>query len=138
MKKLRKFENTKKFIIEKWEYSRDFRDHAAGEVVEIIGGEVECRRSGMNNKARSLSPTSRLLEEDTLPSDEDSSPLMKELKKYEIMERISSDGCRMQFWKKNEEELPVLSVIAKEILSILCSSSKSERVFSTSGQVKDI
>ena len=131
LRKLNKLEATKSFIVDKWESSGDFTDPVAGEI-DLPRG----RSTATPGRARSLSPTSRLLQEAIAPDEEtDCSPLKKEFKKYESCERISADGSRIQFWKKHEEELPTLASIAKEILSIPCSSSKSERVFSTSGQV---
>lgn len=51
------------------------------------------------------------------------------------LDELSTNGDRLQWWKKHEVILPTLAKAAKEILSIPCSSSKSERVFSTGGQV---
>ena len=59
-----------------------------------------------------------------------------EMIKYEAMvDELPSNGDRLGWWKRNEKLFPLLSLAAKEILSIPCSSSKSERVFSTGGQV---
>ena len=64
------------------------------------------------------------------------SDFKKEMKKYEVMdETLLINGDRLKWWKKHEETLPLLAIAAKEILSIPCSSSKSERVFSTGGLV---
>ena len=39
----------------------------------------------------------------------------------------------LNWWKEHEKVLPELAKIARSILSIPCSSAKSERVFSTAG-----
>ena len=42
---------------------------------------------------------------------------------------------RLDFWRTNEQRLPLLAVIAKRILVIQGSSSESERHFSTGGVI---
>ena len=55
--------------------------------------------------------------------------------------RPHSEGCAgrnadiLTWWRLNQEELPLLSKIARTVLSIPASSAKSERVFSTGGNV---
>ena len=59
-----------------------------------------------------------------------------EMMQYESLDMLENDGDRLAWWANHEGILPLLSHAAKEILGIPCSSSKSERVFSTSGQVR--
>ena len=62
-------------------------------------------------------------------------PIEKDLDKYEQYSLAPSDVDILQWWKKHEEVLPILSQIAKQVLSIPASSAKSERVFSTGGNI---
>ena len=47
------------------------------------------------------------------------------------MEELDPNGDRLDWWKKHEQVLPLLSKVAKHVLGIPCSSAKSERIFST-------
>ena len=47
----------------------------------------------------------------------------------------SKDVDILQWWKKHESVLPLLAKIAKRVLAIPASSAKSERVFSTGGNI---
>ena len=60
--------------------------------------------------------------------------LSKEMEFYEGnmgMEELDPHGDRLDWWKKHEQVLPLLSKVAKHVLGIPCSSAKSERIFST-------
>ena len=66
------------------------------------------------------------------------SQLKKEMEFFEAnvgMEDLKPDGDRLDWWKKHENMLPLLSKVAKQVLGIPCSSAKSERVFSTGGMM---
>ena len=66
------------------------------------------------------------------------SQLKKEMEFFEAnvgMEDLKPDGDRLDWWKKHEKMLPLLSKVAKQVLGIPCSSAKSERVFSTGGMM---
>ena len=57
------------------------------------------------------------------------------MNRYEKKEPLPIESCPLAWWKKNEIEFPLLSVVAKEILSIPASSAPSERVFSKLGRL---
>ena len=55
--------------------------------------------------------------------------------KYELFSLQSKDCDILLWWKQHDNVLPLLSKIAKRVLAIPASSAKSERVFSTGGNV---
>ena len=57
-----------------------------------------------------------------------------ELDKYEAM-KISHCSNILMFWKQNQDFLPMLAQVAREILSVPASSASSERVFSVGSMV---
>ena len=66
------------------------------------------------------------------------SQLKKEMEFFEAsvgMEVLKPDGDRLDWWRKHEKMMPLLSKVAKQVLGIPCSSAKSERVFSTGGMM---
>ena len=90
-----------------------------------------------------LSPTSKLklkYKQDKIrrnvSDDEDgdnNDALTKEFNKYEMFSLAPGSVNILEWWKTHEKILPILSKIAKTILTIPCSSAKSERVFSCAG-----
>ena len=62
-------------------------------------------------------------------------PIEKDIEKYSSFSLAASDVDILQWWQKHEKILPILSQIAKQILTIPASSAKSERVFSTGGNI---
>ena len=58
-----------------------------------------------------------------------------EMEKFEVFSMASKDVDILQWWKKHESVLPLLARIAKRVLAIPASSAKSERVFSTGGNI---
>ena len=63
------------------------------------------------------------------------SELQQEMKRYEACPNPGRDADILSFWKLYETQFPHLARIAKIVLAIPASSSKSERVFSTGGLV---
>ena len=58
-----------------------------------------------------------------------------EMDRYESFSIPGKDVNILQWWKSHEAVLPLLASLAKRILTIPASSSKSERVFSTGGNI---
>ena len=52
---------------------------------------------------------------------------------YESMQDLQKGACILSWWKANEARLPLLSSLARSILAIPVSGSKSERTFSKAG-----
>ena len=73
---------------------------------------------------------------------QEESQLEKEIKFYEgkdcpiKLQELPTNGNRLSWWKNNEEVLSTLAKAARHVLGVPCSSAKSERVFSTGGQVQ--
>ena len=57
----------------------------------------------------------------------------REMLRYESFSLPSKDVDVLAWWKGHEKVLPLLAKVAKKVLTIPCSSAKSERVFSTGG-----
>ena len=89
-----------------------------------------------------LSPTSKLIkkhEEKLKRGMTDSvrteNKIRKEMKRYESFSNPGKHVNILQWWKTHEGDLPLLASFAKRILAIPASSAKSERVFSTGGNI---
>ena len=61
------------------------------------------------------------------------SPIDKEIKRFETFSIATKDVDILMWWKNHEHVLPLLSKLAKKVLTIPASSAKSERVFSCGG-----
>ena len=82
-----------------------------------------------------LSPTSKLIHNNQRNEIGTLSELQQELKRYEACTNPGRDADVLSFWRLYQADLPNLARIAKIVLAIPASSSKSERVFSTGGLV---
>ena len=69
----------------------------------------------------------------TLNIDDLLSPLDREMKRYESFSIADKHINILKWWRDHESILPLLSKVAKKVLTIPASSSKSERIFSTGG-----
>ena len=65
-----------------------------------------------------------------IQSKEPTEGLITDFKNFEKKPFPAIDVDRMVWWRKERESLPELFKVAQEVMSIACSSSKSERVFS--------
>ena len=63
----------------------------------------------------------------------DVSPVDRELRRYESFSLAPKTVDVLQWWRSHENVLPILSKLAKKVLTVPASSSKSERVFSCGG-----
>ena len=63
------------------------------------------------------------------------SAVKKESKHYEDYPYATSDEDVLKWWKARSEVFPVLSSLARHYLCVPAASSKSERVFSTAGNI---
>ena len=93
--------------------------------------------SGNESPNLELSPTSRLLKQARSRRMEESpnNKLKAEMTKYESFSLSHKQGSILFWWKTHSSLLPILSKIARRILAIPSSSAKSERVFSTGGNM---
>ena len=58
-------------------------------------------------------------------------PIRKEMIQFETFSLAKKDTSVLDWWKGHESILPILSKVAKKVLTVPASSAKSERVFST-------
>ena len=82
-----------------------------------------------------LSPTSKLIHNNKRTEIGVLSTLQQEIKRYELCVNPGREADVLDFWRLYQAELPNLARIARIVLAIPASSSKSERVFSTGGLV---
>ena len=95
--------------------------------------EIDSEREETNLE---LSPTSKLLKQARVKRSEHSASKLKlEMEKYESYSFAPRDSNILYWWKTNEMMFPLLAKIARTILAIPSSSAKSERVFSTGGNI---
>ena len=67
--------------------------------------------------------------------EQEGSLLQKEMVTYEKLGNPGRGADILIWWRHNQEELPLLSKLARMILAIPASSAKSERVFSVGGLI---
>ena len=84
-----------------------------------------------------LSPTSRLMRElrNSQRRARTESKMQQQMRKYESYSFPNKNVDVLDWWRKHEDVLPLLARIARKVLAIPSSSAKSERVFSTGGNV---
>ena len=61
--------------------------------------------------------------------------IRKEMKRYESFSNPGKNVNILEWWKTHEGVFPLLASLAKTIPAIPASSAKSERVFSTGGNI---
>ena len=61
--------------------------------------------------------------------------IKKEMDIYETFSTPSKTVNVLLWWKRHQNVLPILSKLSRMVLSIPASSAKSERVFSTGGNI---
>ena len=132
------------------------------ELVEETKKDIEMEVKKMESNQKENSVEEEVIEEDTTPLSPNSklrkklqskqnmqskqqtnytqfrgqsnTPLEKEFVSYMKQYSFSKKGHSiLNWWRKHEKVLPLLSKVAKKVLSIPASSSKSERVFSCGG-----
>ncbi|XP_065642468.1 uncharacterized protein LOC136074097 [Hydra vulgaris] len=87
-----------------------------------------------------LSPNSKLkrklnVRHETQEPTSELNPILSEMCQYEYLPDAKKDFPILDWWKLHSNTLPELSSLARQILAIPASSNKSERVFSSGGNV---
>ena len=115
-------------------------------MIESANSNIDLSQSGDNDtfdeEDHDLSPTSKLkkrfmTKKKATYTEERSTkcPVQKEMSKYEIFSLAPSNVDVLKWWKTHENSLPILASVAKIVLTIPSSSAKSERVFSSAGNI---
>jgi len=65
--------------------------------------------------------------------DSEADPILKEVESYIKEKPIDREESPLVWWKQNQYKFPMISVVAKQFLSIPVTSTPAERVFSTAG-----
>ena len=115
---------------------------AASNRMESLVDEIESVDEDEDDDDRQnveLSPTSKLMrqckERFDLANKRNKPKIKIEMEMYELFSLQSKDCDVLSWWKQHENVLPLLAKIAKRVLAIPASSAKSERVFSTGGNM---
>ncbi|KAK0155081.1 Zinc finger BED domain-containing protein 1 [Merluccius polli] len=96
------------------------------EVAAAEPGPALKKRRSLSSFFPKKTPASSLSEVDRIRA---------ELATYLLISEISEDADPLQWWKKQEENFPRLSKLARKYLSIPATSAPSERLFSVGGGV---
>lgn len=114
-------------IVKRWSTDNNNNTASAPEAVEDEEDEVAA-----------MSPVEKLLRKRKAASsstapEKSLTTLETEFLIFENKMEVSKDADRASWWKSHKEEMPNLHKVVVEVFSVPCSSSKSERVFSTTG-----
>ncbi|XP_065645594.1 uncharacterized protein LOC136076057 [Hydra vulgaris] len=104
-----------------------------------VKDNVECQPVARVLSA-DLSPNSKLKRKlnvrlETQEPTSELNPILSEMCQYEYLPDAKIDFPILDWWKLHSNTLPELSSLARQILAIPASSTKSERVFSSDGNV---
>ena len=66
---------------------------------------------------------------------EDSDPVLKEVELYLKEKPIDREEPPLDWWKENQHRFPLVLRVARRYLTILITSTPTERVFSTAGLI---
>ena len=118
--------------------TKDEIEAASNKLDNVEEDNAEQEDSDSDNNVE-LSPTSKLMKQSQARFDfsnrRNLTKIRIEMEKFEVFSMASKDVDILQWWKKHESVLPLLARIAKRVLAIPASSAKSERVFSTGGNI---
>ena len=126
-----KLESTKDLVEVEWNKMRAADDSLVSVVEEQPGeedGDIQLSPTSKLRKkvqARSQSTGVQQRRRDRIP------PIRKEMIQFETFSLAKKDTSVLDWWKGHESILPILSKVAKKVLTVPASSAKSERVFST-------
>ena len=59
--------------------------------------------------------------------------LEREFEEYEALPQVSLEIDRLVWCAEHSKQFPILSSVARDVLGVPCTSSKSERIFSSAG-----
>ena len=98
--------------------------------------ENETQDEAQELETSDMSPTSKMrMKRKQKNTSGDKTRMRKEMELYERYSYAPKNQDVLVWWKTHERVLPLLSGVARKILAIPSSSAKSERVFSTGGNI---
>jgi hypothetical protein len=60
---------------------------------------------------------------------------MQQFEHFRKEKKVAEEECPFTWWKKHDGKYPALSSVAKQVLAVPATSTTSERVFSTAGNI---
>ena len=121
LKLFKKFQTTKE-----WLASQDKDNVECQPVARVLSADLSPNsklKRKLNVRLETQEPTSEL------------NPILSEMCQYEYLPDAKKDLPILDWWKLHSNTLPELSSLAKKFLAIPASSTRSERVFSSGGNV---
>jgi hypothetical protein len=128
----------------KYVEKEDMKNKAKQKLVEMVQMCLnKVADSPPPSKKKKFSPVPMSLM-DSSSSDDDEAPLastcssfhaLHEVEKYLREPKCDKSTNPLEWWKINEAKFPTLAQVAREILCIPSTSTASERVFSTAGNI---
>ena len=125
-----KMEATKDLVQEEWEKMKAADDSVLSAVGEQPGEPEEDVQLSPTSKlrkkvqARTQSTGVQQRRRNRIP------PIRREMIQYDTFTLAKKDTSVLDWWRDHELILPILSKVAKKVLTVPASSAKSERVFS--------
>ena len=121
------------------ESTKDEIEALSNRLEAVVDDEVGGESSDEDGHNVELSPTSRLMKKCKQIFDQSNrrnkTKVRMEMEKYELF-TLQSKGCKvLSWWNRHQNILPLLAKIARRVFAIPASSAKSERVFSSGGNV---
>ena len=121
LKIFKKFQTTKEWL------ASQVKDNVECQpVARVLSADLSPNsklKRNLNVRLETQEPTSEL------------NPILSEMCQYEYLPDAKKDFPILDWWKLHSNTLPELSSLARQILAIPASSTKSERVFSSGGNV---
>ena len=121
------------------ESTKDEIEALSNRLEAVVDDEVGGESSDEDGHNVELSPTSRLMKKCKQIFDQSNrrnkTKVRMEMEKNELF-TLQSKGCNvLSWWNRHQNILPLLAKIARRVFAIPASSAKSERVFSSGGNV---
>ncbi|KAL3980064.1 doublesex- and mab-3-related transcription factor 3 [Sarotherodon galilaeus] len=103
--------------------------------VQTANGSGRIEKTALDNLLESVTLTVCVNEEAASKEDQDVQVVRSEVQLYFKEATVSKKDDPLKWWSENEGRFPTLSKLAKSFLCIPATSTPSERIFSTAGNI---